>query len=208
MKLTGESKLFLGVIGISIVLIGMATILFSREAPPQPTLPKNELLGEQAHSKGNASASAYLVEFSDFQCPACKAAKPFVDEVVNIYKDKLLFVYRHFPLDQHPFGMKAAIAAEASGKQGKFWEMYDLLFANQENLSEALFIDLAKQLNLNEKEFTESLSDQKLKDAVTLSRDYGLKIGINSTPTFYLNGKKLVLTSYNDIKVEVERALK
>lgn len=208
MKLTGESKLFLGIISVSVILIGIAALLFSRPNPPQPTLPKNELLGGEAHSKGNASASAYLVEFSDFQCPACKAAKPFIDEIVEKYKDKLYFVYRHFPLEQHPFGMKAAIAAEAAGIQGKFWEMYDLLFANQENFSDSLFIDLAKQLKLDKKEFSESHTDSKLKANVTLDRDYGVTIGINSTPTFYLNGKRLVLTSYNDIKAEVERALK
>ncbi|MBI4065223.1 thioredoxin domain-containing protein [Candidatus Gottesmanbacteria bacterium] len=208
MRLTGESKLFLGVTGASILLIAIAAIFFSRPAPVQPTLPKSELLGQQPHGKGNASASTYLVEFSDFQCPACKAAKPFVDEVVEKNRERLFFVYRHFPLAQHPFGLKAAIVAEAAGVQGKFWEMYDLLFTNQENLSEALFVDLAKQLNLNEKDFTDSLSDPKTKANVSLDRDYGLKIGVNSTPTFYLNGKKLILTSYSDIRVEVERALK
>lgn len=208
MKVTSESKFFLGIIGVTIFLIGFAAYSLSKPAPPEPELPKGELVGESSYTRGNASASAYLVEFSDFQCPACKTAKPVVDELTVKYKNNLLFVYRHFPLAQHPFGTKAALAAEAAGEQGKFWEMYDLLFTNQENFSDEIFVDLARQLKLDEKAFSEALNDPKLKEKVAQDQNYGITIGINSTPTFFLNGRKLKLTSFLDIATQVERILK
>ncbi|MEK7141123.1 MAG: thioredoxin domain-containing protein, partial [Patescibacteria group bacterium] len=122
MKLTGESKVLLGILATSIAFIGAAVFFFNKPAPTPKPYPKEALIAGDSHATGNASASAYLVEFSDFQCPACKAFTPTVDALVKKYSDKLLFVYRHFPLDQHAFAIPAALAAEAAGKQGKFWE--------------------------------------------------------------------------------------
>ena len=130
MKLTGETKLFLGILIGTAVIIGAAAVLLTKQAP---ILSRADLVPASAHTKGNVEAKIYLVEFSDYQCPACLAAKPVVDAIIKQYQDQLLFSYRNFPLDQHPFGQKAAQAAEAAGAQGKYWEMYDLLFANQEN---------------------------------------------------------------------------
>lgn len=207
MKFTSETKFFLGIIAATLAIIGAAVIIFSQSSSPASAIPKAEIIGNASYSKGNASAAVYLVEFSDFQCPSCKLVKPIVDEVVETNKDKLLFVYRHFPLDQHQFAIKAALAAEAAGKQGKFWEMYDLLFANQEQFTDEIFLTLAKQLNLNEEVFSQDMKDPNLHDTILTDRKFGLSIGINSTPTFFLNGNKLNLRSYNDIKTEVERAL-
>ncbi len=207
MKFTGETKLFLGIIGVTVALVIGAVFLFS--AKPAPVaLARQDVLGAQAQTKGDANAKVFLVEFSDFQCPACKAAKPAVDAVVAQYKDKLVFGYRHFPLDQHQFAAKAAIAAEAAGQQGKFWEMYDLLFANQEKFSDSVFPDLAKQLNLNMDEFTKAMADSAILQKIQKDRDYGVQIGVNATPTFFLNGKKLNLTSFDDLKNAVAEAVK
>ncbi|OGG13086.1 hypothetical protein A2875_00500 [Candidatus Gottesmanbacteria bacterium RIFCSPHIGHO2_01_FULL_46_14] len=159
------------------------------------------------YTKGNASASAYLVEFSDFQCPACQAFKPVVDEIVEQHKDNLLFVYRHFPLEQHEFAMDAAKTAEAAGAQGKFWEMYDLLFENQERFSSTTWPQLAQQLKLDNNQFETVKSTPTTSDRINRDRSYGLQIGVNSTPTFYLNGVKLTLTSYEDLRRAVENAL-
>ncbi len=205
MKLTGETKLFLGIIGVTVALIGGAIVLFSK---PTPTLSRQDLLPTGTPTRGNADAKIFLVEFSDFQCPACKAAKPAADAVIAQYKDKIVFGYRYFPLDQHPFGMKAAIAAEAANRQGKFWEMYDLLFANQEKFSDSIFTDLAKQLNLDMDKFTKDLADNTIKQKIEQDRSYGSQIGVNATPTFYLNGKKLNLTSFDDLKNAVVDAVK
>lgn len=207
MKLTNESKILLGILGASVAIVAIATVFFSQSPKSEPALSREQLITNDTQSVGNASASAYLVEFSDYQCPACKSAKPFVDAVVEEYKEKLIFAYRHFPLDQHQYAVKAAVAAEAAGLQGKYWEMHNLLFANQEKLSDDLFSNLARELSLDQKQFTEALANPKLKENVIRDRDYGISIGINSTPTFFLNGKKVILASFSDLKTEVERVL-
>lgn len=207
MKLTGESKLLLSLLLATALLIGGAIFFFSRPSTPPKALSRDELVPQGANVKGNASASAYLVEFSDFECPACKAFQPVVDEIVEKHKDNLLFVYRHFPLDQHEFAIPAATAAEAAGAQGKFWEMYALLFANQEKFSPTLWTTLTKQLNLDLAAFENSQKDSSISDKITADRSYGLSIGISSTPTFYLNGVKLIISSYNDLESAVEKAL-
>ena len=204
MKLTGESKFFIGVVAVTIAIIGVGIMLFSR---PEPTYPKAEMIPQGSHSRGATDSAVYLVEFSDFQCPACKTAKPIVDALVKEYQDKIVFAYRHFPLDQHPFGKRAAIAAEAADKQGKFWEMYDALFVDQENLSEEKIVEIAKTINLNEEQFKNDLNSSELAQKVEDDRLYGLRLGINSTPTFYLNGKKLNLLNFTDLRTEVDKAL-
>lgn len=208
MKLTGETKLFLGIIVATLSIIVGGVFLFSKPATPEPQIPREKLVTPDAHTKGNASASAYLVEFSDFQCPACRDAKPFVDATVEKNKDQFLFVYRHFPLDQHPFGERAAIAAEAAGAVGKFWEAYDFLFQNQEKFSDDFLNSFAKQLKLDEKKYQTALADETQKNKVITDRTEGLSLGVNSTPTFFLNGRKLSLTSFADLEKLVGEAIK
>jgi protein-disulfide isomerase len=205
MKLTGESKLFLGILLASAAVIGIAAVLLTK---PAPTFTREELLPQTAHTKGNKEAKAYLVEFSDFQCPACLAAKPTVDAVVNQYKDKLIFSYRYFPLDQHPFGEKTAIAAEAAAAQGKFWEAYDFLFANQDAFSDSFLAKFPTALKLDEVAYMKALDDPATKNRVLDDLAAGNRFGVNSTPTFFLNGKKLDLMNFADLKTAVEEAVK
>ena len=201
MKLTSETKLFIGIIGATILMIVAAVFVFLK---PAPTLPRQELVGSGPVA-GNPDAAVFLVEFSDFQCPACAAFAPTVKEIIEKHKDKLLVAYRHFPLDQHPYAVEAAIAAEAAAQQGKFWEMADLLFTNQTRLSDELVLDFAKQLDLSMDTFAQDLARSDLKQKVEADLAYGLQIGINATPTFFLNGKKLNLTSFDDLKSAVEK---
>lgn len=202
--MTSETKLFLGIIVATIGLIAGAVFLFSK---PAPTLSRVQLIPPGTTLRGNPDATTYVVEFSDFQCPGCAAFAPVVSQIVEKHKDKLLFAYRHFPLDQHAFAMKAAIAAEAAARQGKFWEMADLLFKNQDKLSDELVLQFAQSLQLDQSQFTQTLNDQAIRQKVEADRAYALSIGINSTPTFFLNGKKLNLTSFEDLKRAVEEAL-
>ncbi len=211
MKLTGETKIFLGILVTTVAIIGIAVFFISKPAPPPTPLPREELIAADSHTIGNASASAYLVEFSDFQCPACRAFAPIVDEIVNKYNDKLLFVYRHFPLDQHSFAINASLTAEAAGNQGKFWEMYTLLFTNQEKFSEAPWKDLANQLNLNLDQYEADVLNPegkaKLMEKIDKDKADGTKFGVNSTPTFFLNGIKLTIANPNDLKNTVEKVM-
>lgn len=158
-----------------------------------------------SQTKGPKDSNIYLVEFSDFQCSACKTAKPAVDEALKKYEDKVLFVYRHFPLSQHKFAQKTAEFAEAAGEQGKFWETYDYLFENQEKFSDDFFKNIAKDLGLDETRFEESLKSKKLKDKIKKDQADGIRLGVNSTPSFFLNGKKLILYDFGDIEKEIQK---
>ncbi len=206
MNLTSESKFLFGITAATLAIVAIGLFAFSNKGATLssiPTLSRQELVLGDSTSRGNKEAEHFLVEFSDFQCPACKAFKPVVDQLISQYVDKLSFTYRHFPLDQHPAALPAAIAAEAAAKQGKFWEMYDLLFENQETLSEETVIKLAENLPLNMDQYrTDSAA---AKEEVLQDRSYGLQIGINSTPTFYLDGKKLILNNPADLKIAVDK---
>ena len=211
MKLSGESKIFLGILMATVAIIGSAVFLFNIPTPPPKPIAREELVAPDSFTIGNASASAYLVEFSDFQCPACRAFAPTVDAIVKKYKDNLLFVYRHFPLDQHDFAINASLTAEAAGNQGKFWEMYALLFANQDKFSEAPWKDLANQLSLNLDQYEIDVfspdGNAKLMAKINKDKADGATFGVNATPTFFLNGIKLTIENPNDLQKAVEEAI-
>ena len=128
-------------------------------------------------------------------------------QVTEKYKDQLKFVYRHFPLDQHTHASEAANVAEAAGVQGKFWEMHDKLFENQTNLSQDVYIKLAKDLNLDSEKFTKALTENSYKDKIQRDANDGVVIGVSATPTFFLNGKKLNLFAFSDLENEIKKAL-
>lgn len=204
MKLTGESKFLLIMLLITLVIVGIAVVVFTR---PAPTLTRQDLILNTSYTKGNPQASVYLVEFSDYQCPACKAVNPVIDQLMEKYKDKLLFAYRHFPLDQHPLSQEAAEAAEVAGVNGKFWEMSDLLFSHQDTLTEQDFLTFAKQLGIDESSMSSALADHTYEQKVLEDRAAGEQFGVDSTPSFYLNGKKLELTTFDDITKAVSEQL-
>lgn len=205
MKLTSETKILLAIVGVTALIIALASLVLTK---PAPVLSRSDLILANSHTVGNAQAKAYLVEFSDFECPACGAAQPTVSAIVNQYKSKMLFVYRHFPLSIHPFAEKAAEAAEAASAQGKFWEMHDLLFANQDKFSDSEFDVLAKQLNLDMTKFDADMKNGTYANRVNEDITAGTQFGINATPTFFLNGKQLDIASYDDLKNAVDQAVK
>ena len=147
--------------------------------------PVNEL----DHIKGNTGAPAQLVEYGDFQCPHCSAAHPIIKEVEKHFSDKLCFIFRHFPLSEsHPFAQAAAVASEAASNQGKFWEMHDMIYENQENLNPATLLLIAGTLKLNMKVFQHDIQDQQLFEKVESNFESGILSGVNGTPSFYING--------------------
>lgn len=150
-------------------------------------------------SKGKADATVVLVEYGDFQCPACAAYFGLVRQVAEEYKDRVKVVYRHFPLKNiHPNAELSAKAAEAAGKQGKFWQMHDHLFDNQSAwaaLSNAkakeIFISYAKTLGLNVDQFSKDMDSDEIADLVNEDADSANASNVTATPTFFLNGKKI-----------------
>lgn len=204
MKLTSESKFLLGVLLATVIIIAGAFWVFSKPAKP---LDKNLLVPPTAHTFGNSQAKIYLVEFSDFQCPACGAFEPAVETIMTKDKDKLLFVYRHFPLPQHGNAIPAARAAEAAAKQEKFWEMHNLLFANQTNLSADTYTSLAQQLKLDMTKFKSDMQAADVANLVSSDVAFGNSIAIDATPTFFLNGTKINPVSPQDLQSQVETAI-
>jgi len=206
MKLSGETKFFAGVIIVTVVLLIGAIALFSKPVEEVQVLGE-KLVTDTAWATGSATPKATLVEFSDFECPACGAAYPIVKQIVEQYKNDLKFVFRHFPLEQHKNARLAASAAEAAGAQGKFWEMHDLLFKNQTNLSQETINGFAIELKLDMDKFTKEMAEGTYNQKVQKDVDEGTSLGINSTPTFFLNGKKLDLFNFADLKTKVETAI-
>lgn len=146
------------------------------------------------HTKGSATPKATLVEYSDFQCPACGTNYPWVEEVFAEYKDRMTFTYRHFPLAQHKNALVAAYASEASGNQGKFWEMTDLLFKNQSEWSESVTAQIilegyAQKLGLDITQFKSDMKSDAVKAKIERDQNSGKMSAIDHTPTFFINGK-------------------
>lgn len=143
-----------------------------------------------------------IVEFSDFQCPACRASAPLAELVTEQFPGKVKFIFRHFPLDSiHPNARKAAVASEAvaSINKDKFWGMHDLLFENQNEWSNVsnkdelndIFITYAEKLDIDITQFIERIEDNSVIELVSNDSNTGTQLGVNSTPTFYVDGVKV-----------------
>lgn len=162
--------------------------------------------------RGNASSTVTLVEYSDFQCPACAAYFPIVERIFAESSTSIRFVYRHFPLSQHANAIPASQAAEAAGRQGKFWEMYNMIFSTHDNWENStdvktVFKGYAEKLGLNMEKYLSDLDLKEIQDKINSDIKGGLKVGINSTPTFYLNGNKIKNPgSYEEFKKIIDDA--
>jgi protein-disulfide isomerase len=141
------------------------------------------------HTQGKTNAPWTLVEYGDYQCPSCGDAQPIVKQLQKHFGDQLRFVFRNFPLEMHPFAEHAAEAAEFAAAHGKFWEMHDLLFKNQENLKDAALLKLAVTLRLSNDHLSHALKEGKYAARVQTDLDSGTASGLQGTPTFYINGQ-------------------
>jgi protein-disulfide isomerase len=140
--------------------------------------------------KGPEDARITLVEFSDFECPYCSAAAPKVDAIIAAYPKDIKLVYKQFPLSMHPHAEMAAEASLAAREQGKFWEMYALLFKNYRQLSHARILEIAKSLGLDMNKFQAELDSGKYKSEVAKDMADGDAANVYGTPAFYINGKQ------------------
>ena len=153
--------------------------------------PRQMVSAAGSPTKGSASAPIEIIEFSDFQCPFCLRADPTVRQVLTTYGDKIRFVYRHYPLPNHPFARPAAEAAACAGEQGKFWQYHDLLFANPSKLSDADLKQHAAELGLNAPQFNSCVDTHKLKAMIDKDVKEGEEAGVNGTPAFFINGRMI-----------------
>ena len=140
--------------------------------------------------KGNISSQIIIIEFSDFQCPFCKRALPLIKKILNDYN--ILFYYRNFPLKMHENSFLAAEAAQCASDQGMFWEYHNILFENQDALEKSMLVKYSKEIGLNIEEFEGCLNLEKYKKMIESDINEGNSLGITGTPTFFVNGKKVV----------------
>jgi len=141
------------------------------------------------HVQGPENAEVTLVEYGDYECPHCAHAYPMVKRIQKRFGDRLRFVFRNFPLTQsHRHAEAAAETTEFAGPQGKFWEMHDLLFENQERLGPELFQELAGKLELSIPALRQALEDRQFEARIRADFSGGVRSGVNGTPTFFING--------------------
>ncbi len=222
-SLSQETKIIAGIVAITVIILVGAAFIFGNSSPAtttnQTSAPKadnNRLVTKDSY-QSNPDAKITLVEFADFQCPACGAMYPVVKALESEYGSKLNLVYHNFPLPMHQFAKIAVQSAIAAGDQGKFWQMHDLLFANQDTwagsadntAAQKMFDGYAKQLHLNMTNFDKDLNAQAtilrmnndIADATALS--------VDSTPTFYINQHKYVGNyTLDGMKNEIDSYLK
>lgn len=173
----------------------------------------NEGVQELTHVKGNPDAEVVLVEYSDFQCPACRAMFPIVSSVMETYGESVRFEYRHFPIERaHPYAVQAAAAAEAAGQQNKFFEFHDLLFDNQNEWSSsptpnAFFAQYAKQLELDMDLYNRHANASLLREKVRTQQQQGLADGVTGTPTMFLNGQRMEYSTYDEFVAQLAAAV-
>jgi len=180
---------------IQVFLVAPVSPVFSISTNDQPSL-------------GNANAPVTIVAFTDYQCPSCAAMHPTLERLVTEYGDKVRLVTRDFPLSQHTEALKAAEAAEAAREQGKYWEYIHILLRNQSALTVDKLKGYATELALDRTRFDSALDSGKFSESVQRDVEDGMKLGINGTPTIFINGRRVSAKSYEDLKASVDAALK
>jgi len=187
--MSGDGKFFVGIIVAAVLAVG-AFVIFSGNSGSNSV---NVEAGD-AYKIGPDSAKVKIIAFEDFQCPACRAAEGPINEMLEANKDKVQFVFRHFPLPGHANAEESALAAEAAGALGKFWEMKKLLYETQDEWSnlqnpDNFFGTLASQLKLDLGKFRDGYRSNTAKDRIKNDLEAGQKANVNQTPTFFVNGK-------------------
>lgn len=151
----------------------------------------NTPVGSLDHQFGKAGATITLVEYGDYQSRRCGEAHAIVKKLIKEFQNELLFVFRNFPPDSNAEAMIAAQAAEAAGLQNKFWEMHDLIYEQQDQLSEANLIYFAESLNLNLEQFGNDYNSQNVISKIESDIESGIRSEVNETPTFFIDDKRL-----------------
>lgn len=212
-----ETKVLGGILILTLVLLLGGIFFLSKSSSNSQTVDQTNMVQidySKGQKIGSGSAKVKLVEFSDFECPACAAAEPYVKKIITDYSaDKVQVIYRHFPLPQHLHSQEAASLAEAAAAEGKFWEMHDKLFETQtqwSSLKDAtpFFLDLAKQVGIEEDKARKAIQDKTYASIIDGDKAEGIRLGVNSTPTFFLNGRKLNLKSFSDLNQVVADEIK
>ncbi len=210
---------FLIILLVAAVTVGGALVLYRskiQNAGSPTAMQKAKEGGEadSAHARGNSNAPVTIEEFGDFQCPSCANVSRILHKLEGDFRDKLRVVFRNFPLAMHAHSTEAAMAAEAAGKQGNFWAMHDMIYANQSEWShapdpKALFETYATRAGLDLEKFKADSVSKEVRDRVESDRQQGLSLKVTLTPTLFLNGRPLPSSDlgYEPLREEIEKAL-
>lgn len=207
-----EGTVIGGIAVLAIIVVGALIIMGGKSSSSSGTpIDASKLVHDNSYKIGTGAVT--LVEFGDFQCPACGQAAPTIEKLIQDYQGKITVVFRHFPLPQHKNALAAAEAAEAAGAQGKFWEMYASLYANQGEWSESdgandMFVKYASALGVDGAKVKTAIDTKQYNDKITADSAEGTSIGVNSTPTIYVNGHKAKDYSYATLKSAIDKELK
>ena len=205
-------------IGVAIAALVVTVILTNRpiDLPASRSRTSGVSFPEARYSKGPADAKVTLVEFGDYQCPTCAVFHPVVDALLERHPEDLRIVYYHIPLLRvHPNAIHAAAAAEAAGEAGRFWEMHDLLFVNQAEWANEtdpypLFAEYASRVGIDVDQFKSVVKSDRIRSIVAADRQAAANLGVESTPTFYVNGDVInqlprTLRAFDDIIVAAKQ---
>lgn len=205
-----------GIIVVSVVLVIFGIFYFGKSKDSAADTNTSNTASVSNHTKGAGAVA--LVEYGDFQCPACLQFYPLVDEVLKKYEGKITFTFKHYPLDSiHRNARAAHRAAEAAGLQGKFFDMYDQLYKSQSTWSEIsnpvpVFESYATSLNLDLAKFKTDFASQAVNDTINADTTEGKsKYKVDSTPTFVLNGQVLKNSDIGSLELfsaKIDEAIK
>lgn len=220
--MSGEAKVLIG-IGLATLIILFGGVFLLNKSNPSAVDTQTQkadpkvLIRDDSNKITADNAKVTLVEFGDFQCPACGAAQPIVKQILNEDKGAINFVFRNFPLPMHQNAQIAAEAAEAAGEQSKYWEMHDKLYETQNQwggekpLSNkdalTMFVSFAKELGLDTEKFKQAVESSKFQGKIQKDQQDGNSLGVNATPTFFINNKQYS-GSFNDLKIAIDAAMK
>jgi protein-disulfide isomerase len=210
---------FVIVVVVALATFGSGAMLYRAKLPQIKSIPESQRLAakgeaESMHIRGNPDAPVTLEEFGDFQCPPCGQFAGFVQELLKEYDSRLRVVFRNFPLSAHEHARDAALAAEAAGFQGKFWEMYDTLYREQAVWSKApnapeLFQSYAGTIGVNLGQFKKDVDSDKARERVDSDEALADSLGIKVTPTVFINNHPVDPKDKNPegIRAEINAAL-
>ncbi len=201
----------------SVAIIAIVGMIFLIGFGPKgtKTVDFSLLVKETSHMTGKIDAKVTVVEFGDYQCPACGVFYPILKQIVDIYGSNpdFNFVYRNFPLPQHKNAFVSAEAAESAGAQGKFWEMEGLLYLNQSEWSESdnagdIFISYAEKLKLNINKFKDDIKNSKYDSVIRSDQSDGNSLNVSWTPSIYVNGELLQdMPTFDQFKSKIDLLL-
>jgi protein-disulfide isomerase len=204
---------------VALLTLGTATMLY-RAKRPRPLTISKEIASkpndtESIHVRGNPDAPVTLEEFGDFQCPPCGALSGTIKQLEEDYQPRLRVIFHHLPLANHQYAREAAWASEAAGLQGRFWEMHDSLYREQSLWSKAADVRMwfnayASTLGLDVERFKKDMESDKVKERVALDQEQAVKLGVQNTPTIFLNNRAVEPKNLNpaDLRAAIDAAMK